>query len=91
MSNEAKDAISMAVFLSLGITSVALWGFIAGQLSVSVRPSSTLRDVHRAYLYITIHEDGSYEGENVGGTPVIGCILQAPCHNNIQPATGGLQ
>ena len=67
------------ILAALVLATVSLWSVMFGTLSVAVIPSPTLQDVHRDYNHITIHEDGSYEGENRQGVAVTGCVRGALC------------
>lgn len=88
MSKQRRETIKLTVFIVLVAATLTLWGYIAGVLSVSVIPSRSLSDIYREYNHVSIYEDGSYQGQDIGGAEVIGCIIQAPCDNNIQPAGG---
>ena len=67
------------LFTVLVIATVAMWSYTVATYNVSVAKSTTLYDVYTTYNYITIHEDGSYEGELIGGVQVTGCIEGALC------------
>jgi len=62
------------VLVAIGL---GVWGYVIG---VSVR-ENILTEVHGVYNHIRIYEDGSYEGELLGGTPVSGCIEGALCND----------
>lgn len=78
MSFKYKSFIDI-ILLVLFILSVALWSYLAGQMSVNTVTYDSLQDVHNSYQDITINKDGSYHGTTSGGIKVTGCIEGAKC------------
>lgn len=74
-----SDEAPSIVFGLLLAASLVLWSFTVGQLTMAVAPSNGLQEVHREYNHIRIYEDGSYEGQDIQGQRVTGCIEGALC------------
>lgn len=84
MSSEVVKARGKAVNRILGtlvvilvVLGVGVWGYVLG---IYAR-QDLLTELHGVYNHIRIYEDGSYEGEFVGGTQTSGCIKGALCND----------
>lgn len=55
-----------------------IWSYVLG---IEVMRAQSLEVIYGQYNHIRIFEDGSYEGEDINGVPVRGCIEGALCDN----------
>lgn len=56
-----------------------VWSYVLG---MEVIRAQSLETVYSQYYHIRIFEDGSYEGEDINGVSIRGCIEGALCDDN---------